>query len=196
MLDNIAAANHPNVKTRVLDARCLSRDLDKGTFSHVFSTFVLQSITTPLDSLREMHAVLAPSGTISLALWAQRNGPFEIWEAACKTIEPTYTLPPPFDDPLAWRSQHELRGALETAGFVDVQIEEVKMPFEFASAEAFADFWFQARNPAAVKLMGSWPRERTEGVREAVKRVVKEQYGGGKEIYTWAVLGVGRKTEG
>ena len=193
MLEKISQANCPNITARVLDARDLSSRLDKGSFSHVFNTFMLQSLTTPLDALCEMHDVLAPGGVVGAALWAQRNGPFEIWEAACKRIEPGYELPAPFDDPVAWRTQAELKVALEKAGFKDVWTEEVKMPFEFESAEAFAEFWFRAKNPAPVKVMTNWPQERMEEVREMVCRVVREEYADGKGIYTWAVLGVGKK---
>ena len=108
MLENISAAKFPNVQTRVLDARHLSTEFEKGIFSHVCNTFMLQSITTPLDALREMDAVLAPGGVVGVAIWAKRNGPFEIWEAACKRIEPGYELPAPFEDPRAWRTQGEL----------------------------------------------------------------------------------------
>ena len=74
-----------------------------------------------------------------------------------------------------------------------MRTEEVKMPFEFESAEAFAEFWFQARNPAPLKIMSNWPQERMEEVREVVLRLVREEYANGKEICTWAVLGVGKK---
>ena len=193
MLDSIAAANLANVQTRVFDAHCLSRELDKKTYSHVFNTFMLQAITTPLDALREMHSVLKPDGVIGVAVWGQRIGPFEIWEAACRKLEPSYELLAPFEDANAWRTPGELAGALETVGFGDVATEEVRMPFEFESAEAFAEFWFGAKNPAAIKLMGHWHKESIEGMKEVVLRVVRDEYADGKEIYTWAVLGFGRK---
>ena len=174
MLDSITAASFVNVQTRVLDARCLTRELDKEKYSHVFNTFMLQAITTPLDALREMYSILKPDGVIGVAVWGQRNCPFEIWEAACRKIEPSYELPAPFEDANAWRTPDELAGALETVGFGDVATEEVRMPFEFESAEAFAEFWFGAKNPAAIKVMGDWPVERMEGMREVVVRVVRD----------------------
>ena len=196
MLDGITAANLPNVQTRVLDALCLSRVLDKETYSHVFNTFMLQAITTPLDALREMQSVLAPDGVIGIAVWGQRIGPFEIWQDACRTIDPSYELPAPFEDENSWRTPNELAGALESVGFGDVRTEKVRMPFEFENAEAFAEFWFGARNPASVKIMGDWPEEKMGEMREVVMRVVRDRYAGGKEIYTWAVLGVGKKSVG
>lgn len=94
---------------------------------------------------------------------------------------------------MAWRTQGELKTALEKVGFADVQTEEVKMPFKVKIAEALAEFWFQAKSPAPVKVMANWPLEMMEEVREMVCRVVREECADAKGIYTWAVLGVGKK---
>ena len=192
MLEDIDAQNLPNVSTQVLDARSLSHAFEKGSFSHVLSTFMLQTITTPLAAMQEMHAILAPEGVVGIGIWAQRNGPFEIWESACKSIEPSYGLPSPFDDPSAWRTRKELEDALEEVGFTDISSEDVMMPFPFETTEKFMQFWFGAKNPASVKVMSNWHGDMEEA-KKAVERVVREQYGGGKDIKTWAVLGVGRK---
>lgn len=192
MLTSIDAQQLLNVKTQVLDARYLCQAFESGTFSHVFSTFMLQTITTPLAAVQEMHAVLAPGGVVGIGIWAQRNGPFEIWEQACKSIDPTYNLPPPFDDPKAWRTREELEDALNKVGFSNVSSEDVTMPFSFESTEAFMQFWFGAKNPASVKVMSNWKGDMDEA-KKAVARVVREEYRNGKDVKTWAVLGVGRK---
>ena len=193
MLSNIDAQYLPNVSTQVVDARELTQKLDKGTFTHVFSTFMLQTITTPLAAVQEMYDVLQPGGVIGIGLWARRNGPFEIWERACQLLDPRYkNTATPFDDPHAWRTTEELNAALERVGFKDVQSQELKMPFPFESTEAFMKFWFEAKNPAALNLMKGWDKP-IEETRRAVEKVVSEEYDGGKEVYTWAVLGVGRK---
>ncbi|MCJ1240722.1 hypothetical protein MMC14_008726 [Varicellaria rhodocarpa] len=183
------------ISTRVLDARSLTSTLKKDSFTHVFNTFMLQTITTPLDALREMHTVLKPNGegVIGIALWASRNDPFSIWRSACLSLDPDYTLPAPFDDPHAWRTVDELDSALRELGFRDVRCEEMRMPFTFESSAAFVEFWFGAKNPAAVKVMANWEGDGEE-VRRRVARVVEEEYGGGKDVCTWAVLGVGRKS--
>ena len=102
MLETISAAHLPSATTRLSDVRHLSNDLDECPFSHVFHTFVLQSITAPFDALREVHAVLAPNIVSGVAFWAQRNSHFEIWDAVCRSIEPAYGLPALFGDPGAW----------------------------------------------------------------------------------------------
>ena len=192
MLSNISSANLPNVSTRVLDARSLTQELEPSSFTHVFNTFMLQTITTPSAAIREMHSVLRPNGVIGIALWGQRNGPFEIWELACRSLDPSYMLPAPFDDPHAWRTCEELKNALSESGFEDVHTEEVSMPFPFPTTEKFLELWFGAKNPAPEKLMSSY-KGNIEEVKRAMERISREEYGDGKDIRTWAVLGVGRK---
>ena len=191
VLNNIAAPQLPNVSARVLDARNLSQQLEKGSFSHIFDTFMLQTITTPLAAVQELHAVLSPGDVVGIGICGQRNGPFEIWEQAARSLVPGYQLPTPFDDPKAWRTQEELEHALKEIGF-HVSTEGVKMSFEFESANTFVDSWFQAKNPAAVQCMSNFQSSITSA-KEAVRIIVKDEYVNGKEIYTWAVLGVGQK---
>ena len=153
---------------------------------------MLQTIVEPLEAVREMYSVLAPGGVVGIALWAKRNGPFEIWEQACQSLDPDYKLPAPFDDPEAWRTTEELEIALKEVGFHDISTEEVTMPFEFESIKAFMEFWFEGKNPAPMKCMSNWKGDMNKA-RKAVESVVREEYGGGKDVKTWAVLGVGRK---
>lgn len=129
---------------------------------------------------------------MGIALWARRNGPFEIWERGCRRIDPEYKLPAPFDDPNAWRTKVELQAALEEVGIHDLSFEEAQMPFPFESPKAFLEFWFEGKNPAPMNFMSNWPDERMEEARKVVGAMVSE-YAEGSEIFTWAVLGVGRK---
>ena len=69
--------------------------------------------------------------------------------------------------------QDELERALGKVGFGDLRTLEVKVPFGLESAEAFAEFWFQAKNPAALRLIGDWPLERMEQAREPVMGLVE-----------------------
>ncbi|KAL8823956.1 MAG: hypothetical protein Q9191_005411 [Dirinaria sp. TL-2023a] len=192
MLATITACGLPNVTTQVIDARDLSHRLERKSYSHVFSTFMLQTVQNPLAALGEMYEVLSPRGVVGIGIWARRNGPFEIWEQACQTIDPTYKLPNPFDDPNAWRTQQALEFALAKVGFKEVASEEICMPFEFENAGTFIEFWFQSNNPAIVQIMESWEGD-LEETRKAVERVIRDFYHGGRDICTWAVLGIGRK---
>ena len=194
MLENISSKNLDNVTTQVVDARNLVQDLGKNRFTHVFCAFMLQTVTTPNQVVKDMYTVLKEGGVMGIALWAQRNGPFEIWERGVQSIDPSYQLPSPFDDPNAWRTCTELERVLkEELDLKEVSTEEVEMPFKFEGTEMFMEFWFGARNPAVVKCMSNWPLERMEEAKVAVSKTCKELYRDGRDIKTWAVLGVGRK---
>ena len=195
MLDSISRAELPNFETRVLDARSFRPALQDQSFTHVFNAFMLQTIIEPSSAVREMNAVLAAGGLIGIVIWGRRNGPFEIWERACQSLDPSYQLPSPFDDPHAWRTCDELDGGLKAAGFTDVKTEEMTMPFPFEGPEDFSKFWFDTKNPAPEKCTGNWKGD-WEGVKKAVKEVCKEEYADGKDICTSAVIGLGKKAKG
>lgn len=79
MLDSIAAPPGAKLTLQAADARSLTKVFAGQSLSHVFSTYMLQTITTPLDALREMHQLLVPeSGVIGIACWDQQNDPFDI----------------------------------------------------------------------------------------------------------------------
>ena len=193
MLSNISSANFPNVSVRALDARSLSQELPSDSFTHAFSTFMLHTITTPVEALHEMHSVMRSNGIVGIAIWAQRNGPFDIWERACRSLDSGYALPEPFDDPHAWRTCQELENALGQVGFREIKTEEICMPFPFESTESFLEFWFGAKNPAAEKYLSNWQGNK-ETIKRAMERICREEFGDGKNICTWAVLGTGRKS--
>lgn len=156
MLDNISRAGLPNVETRVLHARSLRSALQGKSFTHVSNAFMLQTVVGPSSAVREMAAVLAAGGAIGIVIWGRRNGPFEVSERACQSLEPSYNLPSPFDDPHAWRTCGKLNDELKAAGFIDVKTEELRMPFLFEGPEDFSKFWFDVKHPAPEKCMSNW----------------------------------------
>lgn len=192
MLDSIQAPPGAKLVRQAADARSLTKVFEKESFSHVFCTYMLQTITTPVDALREMHQLLQPSiGVVGIACWDQQNDPFDIWEKACQTIDPLYKLPIPFDDPHAWRTEEEVAKGLKEAGFKDVATERLTSPFPFDGTQKFMDFWFVQGNPAALRCMSNWQGSMEEA-KKAVEKVCREQYDDGHAICTKAVLGVGR----
>ena len=193
MLALIDAQKHPNITTRVLDARELVHELPEETYTHAFSTFMLQFMTTPLKAIQEMHSLLGPAGIIGIALWAQRNDPLEIWEKACQSIDPSYKRPSQFDDPNAWTTREELEQALENAGFEDILSEEVKIPTP-ASIEDLSKAWFASKNPALERVISSWNGS-MEQAKEAMAEIIKNEYEDGKTICSWAILGVAKKKQ-
>lgn len=181
MLETIEEKHLPNVSTRVLDACVLDHsELKSGSFSHVLSTFMVQFTPTPQNVVREMYRVLQPSGVIGIGIWTEKNGPINIWADACRSLDPAYDAPRPYDD-AAWSTAPEVEDALRTEGFRDVGSELFRMPFAFEDTAGFMRFWFEARNPVADGLVGSWRGELAE-VKARVEKIVREEYEDGRGI--------------
>ncbi len=198
MLQEIDKQQLSNVRTKVIDAMQLSEELEGkqgDEFSHVFSTFMLQTLTTPLDAVKQMLDVLEPGGVIGLALWGERVEVYDIWTKAVRKLEPEYVMPPPFDDESAWRTKEELAASLAAAGFKNVRTEMVRMPFGTKGVEEYIQFWFGTRNPGATKVRDRWVNGggEVENVKGEMEKVLHEEYEDGNAIYLWGVLGVGRK---
>ena len=196
MLSVIDAKEIPNVATRVVDAAepgGLGRqEGDEEAFSHAFSTFMVMFTLQPMNVLQEIYRVLQPGGAIGLAVWGEKIGPNTVWEEACQLLEPAYTLPSPYADPNAWRTEREVRTALEKAGFCEVKTEVWRVPFEFEDTESYIRFWYGAKNPVAERFKASSGGNQEEA-KEALRRVLKERYNDATSIFGETVLAVGRK---
>ena len=193
MLKSIDAIGHANVSTRVMDARALAANLAPRTFTHVFNTFMLQVLTDPLDLVRQMYQLLEPGGAIGIALWGLDAAPLVIWERACRCIDPTYRMPHAFDDPNAWRTTSELQSALTEAGFINVQSVQSDIDFPF-SAEHFAEFWFDSKNPVPERAIESWNGD-VARLRAEMIDVIRKGDGNGGDIKTPVILGAACKPE-
>lgn len=62
-------------------------------------------------------------------------------------------MPPPLDDPQAWRTQYELECGLRKAGFSNVVMEHLPTPFSVDSPAAFVEF---ANSPVPEKLLKNY----------------------------------------
>ena len=182
MLKTVEQKHLPNVSTLVLDVCVLDNSELKGEgSSHALSMFMVQFTPAPQNVVKEMHRVLQPSGVNGISIWAEKNGPIQIWTDACRSLNPTCEAPQPYDDS-AWSKPQEVEDALRKAGFQDVQSEVFRMPFEFEDTAGFMRFWFEARNPVADGL-----------VKGCVERIVRREYEDGRGSFIEAVLAVGKK---
>ena len=195
MVSAIEAKHLPNVAAKLVDACVLDNVEDLGaaaTFSHVFSTFMLQFAPQPHNVVREMHRVLEPGGFVGLAMWGERIGPFAIWEEACRRLDPTYELPQQQFDKSAWRTQRELEDAMREAGYEEVKSEVVPMHFEFQDSGSYVEFWLKTSNPVAERLVKSF-RGDLEVVERELEKVLHEKYDDGRGIFIDGILATGTK---
>jgi ubiquinone/menaquinone biosynthesis C-methylase UbiE len=185
MLKIIEEKRLPNTETLVLDASELNGPLGNRTFSHVFSTFMITYSPSPINTLREMHRVLRPGGVIGIGIWGEKNGPLIIWNAACQKLDPTFESKPL--SPSSWIRPGQVEAALSEVGFKGVKSEIFPMLFEMEDADAFLHFWFESKNPMALKCINEW-KGNLEPVKQAVREVLKEDYDDGKNIIIEAIL--------
>ncbi|MCJ1232121.1 hypothetical protein MMC14_000070 [Varicellaria rhodocarpa] len=139
MLQELEAKNIPNISTKVLDAMEMSSHLEADSFSHTFSTFMLQFIPNPQKVIQETYRVLRPGGAIGVGIWAPKNGPIELWRDACQVLDPSYEPPPPFTE-VAWRKPKDVEDALREVGFKDIRSEIFHMRFELEDTDGFMKF--------------------------------------------------------
>ncbi|KAL8823491.1 MAG: hypothetical protein Q9191_005805 [Dirinaria sp. TL-2023a] len=195
MLEAINAKKRPNVSTKVLDAAKLNNVEGMGidnTFSHAFSTFMIQFAKKPLDVLREMHRVLIPGGLLGLGVWGLRIEPNIAWEEACQALDPNYRLPPPFTDPNAWCTPQECEDALRKIGFKNTYPEVYSVPFEFENTDSYIGFWYGAKNPVSDRLRKSFQGDQ-EDAKRSLAKVLRERYNDATTIVVDSVLTVGVK---
>ena len=182
-----------NIKTQVLDANNIEKAFPSNAFSHVLSNFVLQTATTdPCSVMRQMYNVLDAEGVVGIGVWGKGIDPYIIWDEACRSLDPSFELPEPFEDKNAWRTPQELQAGLEQANFTNVQTVSRRLPFPFPSSEAYAQFWYGGKNPGAQIVIDAWKGDPLV-VKDALKQVVDTKYDHGKAIRIEGVLAVGVK---
>ena len=199
MLDTISKRQLLNVSTVLGDARDLKNVISSHSggrggltaFSHIFSTFVLQWMMDPVQAIRGVHHVMKPDGVLGIGIWGEQIDSYAVWERACKNLDPTSVIPDLFVDG-AWRTPEQLENVLRELGFRDLKSETMMVPFEFMSAKEYATFWFEGKNPGAMKVIKAWKGD-LKAVRAEVERIVQEDYDNGRSLALQVVLTTGKK---
>ena len=186
-----------SVTARVLDSRKLS-DIQDGSFTHSFSTFMVCLAPEPDQIVREMLRVTKSGGVLGLAVWGDpRFGQFFMpWEKACRELLPDYE--PPAVMGAEWTLTANVRAGLERAGFQGVEVWEENLSWRWESAEAWAGYYFDGGNPANMKVIESFKARGgdIEQARTMYVGIVKEEYGSGDgsvEVQIPATLATARK---
>lgn len=136
---NAANAGLANIGFRCID----SETLDFGTESFDCATirWGLMFMPNPVGALTRIHNSLRSGGRLSVATWAEpARNPFvtlalEVMEKYREIPE----TPPGSPGIFALSDKDKLRNTLETAGFVDIQCEE--MPIRAIEAETPIEYW-------------------------------------------------------
>src|SRR5260370_4287824 len=137
--ERIASAGLTNVELVESDAESLL--LDGHSFDAALCRWGFMFMPDLDGLLHKLHRALIPGGRIATPVWST-GGKVPICSLARDAVRQItgITPPPNAPDPLKLADTSILERALVAAGFRDVSIERMTVTFEFASADAFADF--------------------------------------------------------
>jgi SAM-dependent methyltransferase len=124
-----------NVTTRVMDGESL--ELEAESFDVVVSRVGLIYFPDQEKAVRGMHRVLVPGGRIAAIVYgsAENNGFFS---KPVSIIRRRAALGPPLPGqpgPFSLSARETLTGLYERAGFTRIELERVKAPLRFSTAD-------------------------------------------------------------
>jgi len=184
-----AARGLRNAEFRRVDGEEL--DAAPGSFDAVLIRWGIMFMPDPQACLARAHAALRPGGRIAVACWGppDRNPWAALPIAVLKRHMEVPTPPPGAPGLFSFADPARLRGALETAGFTGVAVDDVSVEFggPFDDGASFVTFTTDIAGPIA-RLFGKLPDEKRREVIGEVARECESRRSGGKIVLpgsTW-----------
>jgi ubiquinone/menaquinone biosynthesis C-methylase UbiE len=179
-----------NITTRVMNAEQL--DLPEDQYDAVISRFGLMLIPNRHQALTEIRRVLKTGGRLAAIVWStpERNPLFRLSDTFEAQLSGNKAQAAQQPDPFSLGDAGLFASVLTQAGFQDVQVQALSLPFRFPTLEVLISwwgFWFER----ALAALEPEPRQRIiEDIRQAVRPFEGPQ---GIEAPAEVLLGVGRK---
>lgn len=171
------------VELQPMDAEWI--DLPTATVDAVLCRWGFMLLADPVASLRECRRVLRPGGRVVLAAWdAPEENP---WTAIAKE-EAARFVPGGMPDPapgqpdmFAWRDPAAIGEALQDAGFVEPEVEQVAMTLRYDDLD---DWWdtLLDMSPALYDAVAALTPAQRDELREAADARVRAASGDGEQI--------------
>ncbi len=155
-----------NVEFRQMDAG--EPDLPAGSVDVVLCRWGLMFLADLDRTLERLHALLAPGGRLSAAVWGAPEQVPAI-SLATRILKEELDLPPPDEDektPFDLADTGAFKKNLERAGFTAFESEPVKVIYGFSSAEEFISF--RRELSPAERRMAHIPEARRKAAWRAV----------------------------
>jgi ubiquinone/menaquinone biosynthesis C-methylase UbiE len=155
------------VRAEVMDGAALE-GFEDGRFDAVLAAFSLSAIPDAGAALAEWRRVLAPTGTVGVAVWENLIDNRWRWEGDL-IREFAHEVPEELLQTVGamsgrFATEEMLRGALEDAGFSDVQVAHVNLERTFENAEGW---WEWSWSGGARAFFEAMPEDAQERFRAA-----------------------------
>lgn len=165
-------APFPDAEARLMDGQAL--DVDDGSFDVAFSIMGVSLFADWRSGLHELARVVRPGGTACVATWHRPpgGGPFVIMAEALRAVFPDRPPPPPQEGFMALSDPARLIAELQSAGFVDVKVEEIQAIWRGPAGGSYLDELHDLhRYMAPYAALDDQDRRKVD---EAILRVVDE----------------------
>jgi len=190
----VARERHPELEFVVADAEALP--FSAGAFEAVVANLVVNHLPTPEQAVAEFARVLAPGGSVAVAVWDRpERAPLfgELTAAVADTGVDVHATLPPGPDPYRFADEGEMRALLSAAGLVDVELRTLDVVLR---SEGVEELWHGLLGGSA--RIATVIERQTPAVRERVRaafagRLERYRAPGGLELTMAVKLGAGRR---